>query len=34
MKQDSLHLPDKLKTRKITDYSYKNGELKISMDYE
>ena len=29
-----FHLPDKLKTRKITDYFYKNGELKISMDYE
>ena len=29
-----FHLPDKLKTRKISEYSYKNGELKISMDYE
>ena len=29
-----FHLPDKLKTRKISEYSYKNGELKINMDYE
>ena len=29
-----FHLPDKLKTRKISEYSYKNSELKISMDYE
>ena len=29
-----FHLPDKLKTRKISGYSYKNGELIISMDYE
>ena len=29
-----FHLPDKLKTRKISEYSYKNGELIISMDYE
>jgi arsenite-activated ATPase len=29
-----FHLPDKLKTRKITEYSYKDGQLRISMDYE
>ena len=29
-----FHLPDKLKTRKITKYSYKDGQLRISMDYE
>ena len=29
-----FHLPDKLKTRKITSYSYENSELKIFMDYD
>lgn len=29
-----FHLPDKLKTRKITEYYYKDGQLRISMDYE
>ena len=29
-----FHLPDKLKTRKITEYSYEDGQLRISMDYE
>ncbi len=29
-----FHLPDKLRTRKITSYSYMNNELKIYMDYD
>ena len=29
-----FHLPDKLKTRKISSYSYENSELKIFMDYD
>lgn len=29
-----FHLPDKLRTRKITSYSYENSELKIFMDYD
>lgn len=29
-----FHLPDKLKGRKISEYSYKDGKLRISMDYE
>ena len=29
-----FHLPDKLRTKKVTDYSFENGELRISMDYE
>lgn len=29
-----FHLPDKLKTRRITEYYYKDGQLRISMDYE
>ena len=29
-----FHLPDQLKTRKITEYPYKDGQLRISMDYE
>lgn len=29
-----FHLPDKLRTRKISSYSYENSELKIFMDYD
>lgn len=29
-----FHLPDKLRTRNISDYTFENGELRISMDYE
>lgn len=29
-----FHLPDKLRTRKITSYSYMNNELKIYMNYD
>ena len=29
-----FHLLDKLRTRKITSYSYMNNELKIYMDYD
>ena len=29
-----FHLPDKLRTRNISTYSFEKGELRISMDYE
>ena len=29
-----FHLPDKLRTRNISDYTFENGELRINMDYE
>lgn len=29
-----FHLPDKLRTRNISTYSFESGELRISMDYE
>jgi len=29
-----FHLPDKLRTRNISNYTFENGELRISMDYE
>ena len=29
-----FHLPDKLRTRNISKYTFENGKLRISMDYE
>lgn len=29
-----FHLPDKLRTRNISNYTFENGKLRISMDYE